>query len=79
MSSWTLQSSKMVNWPILLPGGIQYAMIVLPYLVVAPMYFSGEVEYGVVSQSSMAFYRVKMAMNVIINQFNAFTCSNYGA
>ena len=51
----------------------EYATIVLPYLVVAPLYFSGEVEYGVVSQSSMAFYRVKKAMNVIISQFTTLS------
>ena len=51
----------------------EYATIVLPYLVIAPLYFAGDVEYGVVSQSSMAFYRVKMAMNVIVSQFNTLS------
>jgi len=47
-----------------------YATIVLPYLVVAPLYFAGEVPYGVVSQSSMAFSRIKGAMNLLVSNFS---------
>ena len=43
--------------------------VVFPYLVIAPLYFGGEIEYGVVSQSSMAFHRVRNALNIIVGNF----------
>ena len=69
-------AARALRWSVALSSFqavFEYATIVLPYLVIAPLYFAGEVEYGVVSQSSMAFYRVKMAMNVIVSQFNTLS------
>ena len=47
--------------------------IVFPYLVVAPLYFGGEIEYGIVSQSTMAFHRVRSALNIIVNNFSSIS------
>ena len=53
--------------------------VCVPYIVVAPLYFAGTVEYGVVSQSSMAFFRIKSALNVLSDHFqtiSTITASN---
>ena len=47
--------------------------IVFPYLVIAPLYFGGEIEYGIVSQSTMAFHRVRNALNIIVNNFSSIS------
>jgi hypothetical protein len=35
--------------------------VVLPYLVVAHRYFSGEIEYGVIAQTAMAFRVIQVS------------------
>ena len=47
--------------------------VVFPYLVIAPLYFGGEIEYGVVSQSAMAFHRVRSALNIIVDNFSVIS------
>ena len=49
---------------------LEDATVVFPYLVIAPLYFGGEIEYGVVSQSAMAFHRVRSALNIIVDNFS---------
>lgn len=46
-----------------------YLALVLPVLVVAPMYMRGEVEFGVVTQTAGAFAQVLAAVSLIITQF----------
>ncbi|CAN0152237.1 unnamed protein product, partial [Scytosiphon promiscuus] len=41
---------------------------VLPYLVVAERYFAGEIEFGVISQTAMAFRVIQGALSVIVTQ-----------
>jgi vitamin B12/bleomycin/antimicrobial peptide transport system ATP-binding/permease protein len=46
-----------------------YAALVIPIVVVAPMYMRGEVEFGVITQASSAFAQVLAAVSLIITQF----------
>ena len=52
-----------------------YLALVLPVLVVAPMYMSGKIEFGVVTQAAGAFATVLAAVSLIITQFSGL--SNY--
>ncbi|KAG1676622.1 hypothetical protein FOA52_008751 [Chlamydomonas sp. UWO 241] len=44
-----------------------YATILVPSLLTAPRYFRGEIEFGVISQTSFAFSSIEAALSVIIN------------
>ncbi len=46
-----------------------YVALVLPIMIVAPMFMRGEVELGVVTQSAGAFAQVLAAVSLIITQF----------
>jgi vitamin B12/bleomycin/antimicrobial peptide transport system ATP-binding/permease protein len=48
--------------------GYDYIIIILPALVIAPRYFAGEVEFGVISQASFAFSMVLNAISIIVDQ-----------
>ena len=50
-----------------------YAALVLPIAVVAPMFMRGEVEFGVVTQSAGAFAQVLAAVSLIITQFEGLS------
>ncbi len=52
-----------------------YLALVIPVLVVAPMYMSGKIEFGVVTQAAGAFATVLAAVSLIITQFSGL--SNY--
>ncbi|CAG9462781.1 unnamed protein product [Pedinophyceae sp. YPF-701] len=49
-----------------------YATILLPSLLTAPRYFDGEIEYGVISQTSYAFARINDAVSILIANFSEF-------
>jgi putative ATP-binding cassette transporter len=49
--------------------GYNYLIQVIPILIVAPLYLRGEVEFGVVTQSAIAFGHVLAAFSLIINEF----------
>lgn len=42
---------------------------VIPVLVVAPLYFRGSIEFGVITQSAMAFAQLVGAFSLIVSQF----------
>jgi putative ATP-binding cassette transporter len=46
-----------------------YLVYVIPYLVVAPLYFSGELNLGSITQSTEAFYHIRSDFSIIINYF----------
>ena len=46
-----------------------YAALVLPVVIVTPLFMRGEVEFGVVTQSAGAFAQVLAAVSLIITQF----------
>jgi putative ATP-binding cassette transporter len=50
-----------------------YFALVLPVLVVAPMYMNGQVEFGVVTQAAGAFAAVLAAVSLIITQFGGLS------
>lgn len=50
-----------------------YVALVLPVLVVAPIYMRGQVEFGVVTQAAGAFAAVLAAFSLIITQFGGLS------
>jgi vitamin B12/bleomycin/antimicrobial peptide transport system ATP-binding/permease protein len=50
-----------------------YLALVLPVLIVAPMYMRGEQEFGVVTQAAGAFGQVLTAVSLIITQFGGLS------
>ncbi len=53
--------------------GYNYLIQIIPALIVAPLYIRGEVEFGVVTQSAMAFAQLMGAFSLIINQFQSLS------
>ena len=56
-----------------LTNSYNYLALVLPIVVVAPMFMHGEVEFGVVTQSAGAFAQVLAAVSLIITQFDGLS------
>ena len=55
----------------------KYLIQILPIVIVAPKYIRGEVEFGVVTQSAMAFAQILGAFSLIVTQFQQI--STYAA
>jgi vitamin B12/bleomycin/antimicrobial peptide transport system ATP-binding/permease protein len=49
--------------------GYNYLIQIIPALVVAPLFIRGEVEFGAITQSTMAFTHLLGAFSLIITQF----------
>lgn len=49
--------------------GYNYVALVVPIIVVAPMYLRSEVEFGVITQATGAFAAILAAISLIITQF----------
>ncbi|KAF3646532.1 ABC transporter D family member 2, chloroplastic [Capsicum annuum] len=54
-------------------NGYRYLIQILPAAVVAPMYFSGKVEFGVINQSVSAFNHILGDFSLIVYQFQAIS------
>ncbi|TKY49481.1 ABC transporter D family member 2 [Spatholobus suberectus] len=54
-------------------NGYRYIIQVLPAAVVAPMYFSGKIEFGVINQSVSAFNHILGDFSLIVYQFQAIS------
>lgn len=54
-----------------------YMIQLLPALIVAPLFIRGEVEFGVITQSAMAFAALMGAFSLIVTQFQSI--SSYAA
>ena len=52
-----------------------YVALVVPALVVGPMYMRGEIEFGVVTQAEIAFAQVLAAVSVIVSYFENLSAS----
>ena len=50
-----------------------YIALIVPTLVVGPMYMRGEIEFGIVTQAQSAFAQVLTAMSVIISYFESLS------
>jgi putative ATP-binding cassette transporter len=57
----------------LVTGGYNYLTQLIPVLIVAPLYLRGEVEFGVVTQASMAFALLFNALSLIVEQFQSLS------
>src|SRR5215468_10458725 len=53
--------------------GYNYLIQIIPMLIMAPRFIRGEVEFGVVTQSAMAFAQLLGAFSLIVNQFGALS------
>jgi putative ATP-binding cassette transporter len=58
-------------------SGYNYLVPILPILIVAPLYLRGTIEFGVVTQSAMAFAQLLGAFSLIVAQFQ--TISTFAA
>jgi putative ATP-binding cassette transporter len=54
-------------------AGYNYLVPILPILIVAPRYLRGTIEFGVVTQSAMAFAQVLGAFSLIVAQFQSIS------
>ena len=50
-------------------SGYNYVALVVPVVVVAPLYLEGKIEFGVIAQAVGAFAQVLAAVSLIITQF----------
>lgn len=50
-----------------------YFVSALPYIIVAPIYFAGDAEFGKFSQAAIAFQQIFGALSVIVSQFESLT------
>ena len=57
----------------LFTGGYNYLIQIIPALVVGPLYLRGDVEFGVVTQSAMAFAQLVGALSLVITQFGSIS------
>ncbi|XP_042461463.1 ABC transporter D family member 2, chloroplastic-like [Zingiber officinale] len=53
--------------------GYRYLIQILPAAVVAPMYFSGKIEFGVINQSVSAFNHILSDFSLVVFQFQAIS------
>lgn len=49
--------------------GYEYMILILPVVVMAPMYFAGQIKFGVITQAESAFVQVLGALSLIVSQF----------
>eukprot|EP01018_Ginkgo_biloba_P012072 Gb_27197 [translate_table: standard] len=57
----------------LFSNAYDFTVLILPSLIIAPRFFAGKVEFGVVTQSGFAFQRVLSALSVVILKFDHFS------
>jgi len=50
--------------------GYGFLTLLIPPLTLAPLYFQGAVEVGVISQASMAFGRIFNSLNLVVSKMN---------
>jgi putative ATP-binding cassette transporter len=53
--------------------GYNFLIQIIPILIVAPLFIRGKVEFGVVTQSAMAFAQVLGGFSLIVNQFQSIS------
>ncbi|GMH39495.1 hypothetical protein BSKO_07393 [Bryopsis sp. KO-2023] len=46
-----------------------YATIIIPRVMTAPLYFAGQIEFGVVEQATYAFDRIEQALSTFVDKF----------
>jgi putative ATP-binding cassette transporter len=53
--------------------GYNYLIQIIPTLIVAPSFIRGDIEFGVITQSAMAFAQLLGAFSLIVNQFGSIS------
>ena len=53
--------------------GYNFLTRLIPYIIMAPLYFQGEAEFGEITQASFAFAMVLSALSLITNQIQGIT------
>ena len=53
--------------------GYNYLTILLPTVIVAPLYLDGKIEFGVVTQAALAFGQVLNALSIIVLNFGSLS------
>jgi putative ATP-binding cassette transporter len=53
--------------------GYNWLIQIIPALIIAPLFIDGEVEFGVVTQSAMAFSTMVAACSLIVTQFQSIS------
>ncbi|MGB7442608.1 MAG: ABC transporter ATP-binding protein/permease [Coleofasciculaceae cyanobacterium] len=48
--------------------GYDYAVIILPSLIMAPLYFSGQIKFGDITQATFAFNRVLDSVSIVVTE-----------
>ncbi|MFO0417214.1 MAG: ABC transporter ATP-binding protein/permease [Pseudomonadota bacterium] len=64
---------QVINWNRNLQfftTGYNYLLTVLPTVIVAPLFFNGEIEFGVVFQAGAVFGLVISALSIVVNHFS---------
>ena len=64
--------NNLIRWQFgltIFQNGYQYINLVLPFIILAPRIFAGDLEIGAVTRSQAAFERIGFALGLIINQF----------
>src|SRR6516165_3449227 len=54
-------------------NGYNFLIPIIPMLIVAPLFIRGKAEFGVITQSAMAFALVVGGFSVIVNQFQSIS------
>ena len=54
-------------------NGYNYLIQIIPALIVAPLFIRGSVEFGVITQSAMAFAQLLGAFSLIVTQFQSIS------
>jgi putative ATP-binding cassette transporter len=53
--------------------GYNYLIQIIPALIVAPLFIRGQVEFGVITQSAMAFAHLLGAFSLVVTQFQSIS------
>jgi putative ATP-binding cassette transporter len=53
--------------------GYNYMIQIIPALIIAPLFIRGQVQFGVITQSAMAFSLLLGAFSLIVNQFQSIS------
>jgi putative ATP-binding cassette transporter len=53
--------------------GYNYLIQIIPTLIVAPLFIRGEIEFGVITQSAMAFAQLLGAFSLVVNQIQSLS------
>ncbi|MEN9975220.1 MAG: hypothetical protein RLZZ282_1226 [Verrucomicrobiota bacterium] len=53
--------------------GYNYFIQIIPALIIAPMFIKGDVEFGVITQSTMAFGALLGAFSLVVTQFQSIS------